>query len=287
MATIARNTIFTNVALTPDGGVWWEGHDRRAAGRVPRLAGRALDAGDRPDDRRSRPRIPNARFTAPASQCPIIDSDWESPGRRADQRDHLRRPPRDDDAAGLSGVQLDARASTSARRWGRRRPPPRPAASARCAAIRWRCCRSAATTWATTSGTGSRCSALLSETPRIFHVNWFRKDADGHFLWPGFRENMRVLKWIVDRVRGRVLGARRRRSAGCRATRTSTGRGLDVPEEQFDELQARRSGAVAARSDRARGAVHRSARSPAAGDDLRARAADLPVVRRVVDRSSE
>jgi phosphoenolpyruvate carboxykinase (GTP) len=77
----------------------------------------------------------------------------------------------------------------------------------------------------------------LSETPRIFHVNWFRKDKDGKFIWPGFSENMRVLKWIFDRVR-----------AGGRARETPIGwlprykdidwTGLDFPQEKFDELQA-------------------------------------------------
>jgi phosphoenolpyruvate carboxykinase (GTP) len=77
----------------------------------------------------------------------------------------------------------------------------------------------------------------LSETPRIFHVNWFRKDADGKFIWPGFSENMRVLKWIFDRVR-----------AGGRAQETPIGwvprykdiewTGLDFPKERFEALQA-------------------------------------------------
>ena len=67
-------------------------------------------------------------------------------------------------------------------------------------------------------------------------MNWFRKDARRQVLWPGFGENMRVLKWIVDRVRGRTLG-KKRRSAGCRTT-SDRMEGLDFPKEKFDELQA-------------------------------------------------
>ena len=77
---------------------------------------------------------------------------------------------------------------------------------------------------------------LLSETPKIFHVNWFRKDAEGRFLWPGYRENMRVLKWIVDRCTA-ACWRRSHRSAGWRDTRTSTGVGSTFDREQFEEMQ--------------------------------------------------
>ena len=85
----------------------------------------------------------------------------------------------------------------------RRRPPPRPEPSASCASTRWRCCRSAATTWPTTSATGSRSAAARAPSCRkVFYVNWFRKDDDGKFLWPGFGENSRVLAWMFRRCEG-------------------------------------------------------------------------------------
>ena len=77
---------------------------------------------------------------------------------------------------------------------------------------------------------------LLSETPGVFHVNWFRKDADGKFLWPGFGENMRVLKWIVDRVRGRAL-AKEPPFGWQPRYEDMKWEGLSFPKEQFEELQ--------------------------------------------------
>ena len=117
----------------------------------------------------------------------------------------------------------------------------------------------------------------LSETPRIFHVNWFRKDANGKFLWPGFSENMRVLKWIVDRARGRALG-RETPIGWMPRYEDIEWTGLNFSKQQFDELQAFDRDGLEIGSDGARRAVHHAARSFAAGNDLRAGTADLPVV---------
>jgi phosphoenolpyruvate carboxykinase (GTP) len=104
----------------------------------------------------------------------------------------------------------------------------------------------------------------LSSTPRVFHVNWFRKDDDGKFLWPGFSENMRVLKWIVDRVRGRAQGKETPIGWTPLLRRHRTGTGSTSPREQFDEDAGRRPRRKAQEVLEPRGAVHRRARPPAA-----------------------
>jgi phosphoenolpyruvate carboxykinase (GTP) len=201
MSTLGRNAIYTNVALTPDQKPWWEGIDDPEPAELTDWQGRRHERSQGPAAH------PNSRFTVSAAQCPSYSSQANAPegvpisaiifgGRRSSVAPLVYEAL--DWEHGVFAAASVASETTAAAvgQVGQVRRDPM--------AMKPFCGYNFADYWAHWASFGER----LPKLPRIYHVNWFRKDGDGRYMWPGFGDNMRVLKWIVERCAGRVGASR-------------------------------------------------------------------------------
>lgn len=232
MHSIAKNTIYTNVALTDDGDVWWEGIGTEAPDHLIDWRGN-----DWTPDSKDPAAHPNARFTAPASQCPVIAPEWEDPagvpisailiGGRRPSTIPLVHESFDWEhgifLGSIMGSEITAAAISD--NIGKVRRDP----------------------FAMLPFCGYHVCDYLQhwldigkktdpdKLPKIFYVNWFRKDEEGRWLWPGFGDNSRVLKWIVERTNG--TGKAVKTEIGYLPTPDAIDTtGLDISEEDMNEL---------------------------------------------------
>ena len=231
MHTLASNSIFTNSALTEDNDVWWEEMSEDVPDTLTSWLGEEWHPGDEKTAAH-----PNSRYTTPASQCPIIDPSWEDPkgvpisailfgGRRASTVPLVFEAFNWQHGTFIGSIASSERTAAAAGTVGELRRDPM--------AMLPFCGYNMGDYFAHWLEMGEKTDK--EKLPRIFYVNWFRKDEDGGWLWPGFGENIRVLKWIVERIYGEA-----------EATETPIGfvpsknaldtSGIDVTETQVDEL---------------------------------------------------
>ena len=231
MLTVAGNAIFTNTAITADGDVWWEGMSDEAPAGTTDWQGNAFDpASGKPAAH------PNARFTVPAAQDPAIAGEWEDAagvpisailfgGRRASVVPLVFQSRDWDHGVFLGSIMASETTAAAAGAVGNLRRDP--------FAMLPFCGYNMADYFGHWLKIGE--SGNAEKLPKIFYVNWFRKDASGKWLWPGFGDNSRVLEWVFERVAGR--GDAVETPIGFLPTRDALNLdGLDVSEADLDEL---------------------------------------------------